>query len=86
MRKTRCVAFGETIIAKPLNLVETAGGKLLVIAACHHPAHHLLLQQANRALGAEGRHGLAQLICLRRAELGGINGHLHRLLLKDRHA
>ena len=80
------MALGKAIFPESLDLIETALRKFRIIPAFGHPPDHLGLQGLDRAARPEGRHGLAQLIGLRRGKLGRINGDLHGLFLKNRHA
>ena len=86
LRKARRVGFRKAVVAETLDLVETPRGEVLVIAARDHAADHLLFQQFDRAARPEGRHRLAQLVRLRPGKLRRVDGDLHRLFLKDRHA
>src|SRR5215207_7305524 len=86
MREAGGVAFGETIFAEALDLVEAALCKIRIVAALDHPPDHLVLKHLDIPARTEGRHRLAQLVRLFGAELGRIERDLHRLLLEDRHA
>ena len=86
MREARRVAFGEAIFAEALDLVEAALREIGIVAAFDHPPDHLVLQDLDIPLGAEGRHRLAELVRLLRRELGRIERDLHRLLLEHRHS
>jgi hypothetical protein len=61
------VALGKAIAAKALDLIEAALGEIRLIAARDHAPDHLLLELADRADIAEGRHGAAQAIGLDRS-------------------
>ena len=78
------MALRKAVLAEALDLVEAALGKLRVVAPFDHAPDHLALELFDRPAGAEGRHGLAQLVRLRGAELGRVDGDLHRLFLEDR--
>ena len=80
------MTFREAVFAKALDLLEAAFGKGALIAAAHHAVDEFVFEEMNRAVVAEGRHGAAQPIGFVRRELGGVDGDLHRLLLKQRHA
>ena len=80
------MAFGKTVAAEPLDLLEAVPGEIGRIAARHHAPDHLFLESADRAGIAEGRHGLAQAVRLIGGELRGLHGEPHRLFLEQRHA
>src|SRR6202047_4593797 len=80
------MAFRKTVFAETLDLLETTFGKSALIAAAHHAEDELVFKEMNRPVVAEGCHGAAQPVSLIRREFGGINGDLHRLLLKQRNA
>jgi len=80
------VAFGEAIFAKALDLAEAAGGEIGLVASRHHAADEFFAKILNGAGLAEGRHGAAQLVGLRRGKPRRDNSDLHRLLLKKRYA
>ncbi len=86
VRKARRMAFGKTIFAKSLDLVEAVLGKRPVVATVHHAVDHLLLHGMDGAHLAEGCHGTAQLIGFIGRELCRLYGNTHGLLLKQRHA
>ena len=86
MGKAGGMAFGKTVFAEPLDLVEAAPGEVFGVTALDHAAHHLFLQPADGAAAAEGGHGLAQLVELAGGEFGGHHGKLHGLFLEQRHA
>ena len=47
MGKAGGVAFGEAIVTKPFDLIETAMGKFSVIPTPDHAPHHFVLEHAN---------------------------------------
>ena len=59
MGKTGGMTFREAIIAKALDLIETAGCKLVAIAARHHAPNHFVFQRADGATAAESGHGFS---------------------------
>jgi len=76
------VAFGEAIFAKSLDLLEAAFGEGGRITACHHPPTSVPDSDGSCRY-AEGGHGPAQAVGLRRREAGRSDRQLHRLLLEQ---
>src|SRR3546814_17941810 len=56
------MAFGKAIAAEPLDLLETAFSEILLIAAPHHAAAHLVAEIFDRPDVAERRHRAAQAV------------------------
>ncbi len=84
--KTGSVAFGETVLAKALNLAEYGFSKFAVVAAFHHALHHALVEAVHAALAPPCGHGTAQRIGLAGGESGRNDGQLHHLFLKNRYS
>ena len=82
----RGMAFGKTVIAEPLDLLEASFGELPVIAFGDHAGDELVAIVVNGAVAPECRHCPAKLVGLPRREAAGIDGDLHGLLLEERHA
>ena len=80
------MAFREAVFAEALDLLEDAFCIVQFIAFLDHAAHQPVVKRAEAALPLPGRHGTAQLVGFARREVGGQDGQLHHLLLKDRHA
>ena len=85
-RETGRVALRKTVLAETLDLLEDALGEIEVVAALQHAADHLLLEVMQAPLALPGGHRAAQLVGFAGREAGGHDGHLHHLLLEDRHA
>ncbi len=85
MRERHRVRLGEAEVGEGGQRLEDLVGHRAGHAARRHPvveARPHLLHPRGRALG---RHGLAQLVGVGRAEPGDGHGHLHQLLLEERH-
>ena len=80
------MAFGKTIAAEPLDLLEAALGEGRLVATLDQAPDHQRLVLADGAEIAEGRHGAAQAVGFRIGEFRRRHGELHRLLLEERHA
>ncbi len=80
------VALGEAEVGEGGELVEDLVGHLALDA----PLGHALVEPGPQPLhplaAALRAHGLAQLVGLARGEPGHVDGHLHELLLEQRHA
>ena len=79
------VALGEAVVGERRQLhVDLIGHR-----PSDAPLGHALVQPATQPLhalgGPLGPHGLAELVGLGRAEPGHVDGHLHELLLEQRH-
>lgn len=84
--KARGMAFREAIGAETFQLLEGALGKGLIVAIVDHAGDQLTAELVHAPGELEGRHRPAELVRFRRRETGGDHRHLHRLLLKQRHA
>ena len=80
------MAFRKAIVAKTLDLVEAALGKVGRVAARDHARDHFFLQRMDGALAPEGGHGAAQLIGLLGGKFRRFHGDAHGLFLEQRHA
>ena len=80
------MAFRKTVTAKALDLVKAAFGEFGIVAARDHVADHLVLELADGADIAKGRHRAAQAVGLFGGEFGRLDRDPHRLFLKQRHA
>ena len=81
-RKTGGMAFGETVRAETLDLLETVFREFWKITAASHAFYKSRTIIFDGADMAEGRHGAAQTIHLSGGEFGRDGGDFHRLLLK----
>src|SRR6185437_167717 len=86
MRKTRRMAFGESVAAEAFDLPEAAFGEILFVTTAYHAVDHLLAELVDGSDMAERRHCAAQAIGFLRRELCRHNGKLHGLFLEQRHA
>ena len=84
--KTRGMALRKAVLTKAFNLLEDAFGKFQLIALGHHAADQPFMKRAQAAFALPGGHGAAQLVGFTGCEVGGQDGQLHDLLLKDGHA
>ena len=80
------MALGEAVLAEALDLLEAALGELALVVVTEHAVDEVVLELVDRARAPESCHGAAQLVGLGRTEACGDDGHLHRLLLEQRHA
>ena len=80
------MALRKTVVAEPLDLLETALGELQLVPFPHHPLHELVTEAMDGAVVAEAGHGPAQSVRLGGAESGTHDGDLHRLFLEEGHA
>ena len=80
------MAFGKTIGAEALDLLEAKLGEFARVSPREHAIDHLGEEGVDRAHALEGRHGPPQLVSLAGREACRDNGDLHRLFLKQRHA
>ena len=80
------MAFGKTVRAEALDLLETGDDEFFLITARDHAADEFLPEGADGADMAERRHGAAQAIGFVGGEFGGDDGQPHRLFLEQRHA
>src|ERR1700749_82010 len=85
-REARRMAFGKTIFAEALDLVEAALRESKIISVPCHAGDEFLAEQMDGAIVPKGRHGAPQAVRLVGREPGGRDGDLHRLLLEERHA
>ena len=80
------VGFREAVFAEPFDLIEAALGEFRFVAVGDHAGDQLLAEGMNGAGAAEGGHGAAQIVGLRRREAGRDDGDLHGLFLEQRYA
>ncbi len=85
-RETGGVAFGETVFAEAANLFEDPFGKFLRDALRDHPRDEALPVPFDAAGLAPRGHVAAELIGLAGRVIGGDDGELHDLFLKQRNA
>ncbi len=81
--KARGVALGKAILAKAADLVEDALGKVLGNALGQHPGDQFFLVLLDLPAPPPRRHVTAELIRLTRGVVGGHDGELHDLFLKQ---
>ncbi len=86
LRKTRGVAFRETVRAETLDLIKTVFREFRIVAAPDHVAGHLLLEIADGADIAKRRHRTTQSVRLFRRKSRRLDRDPHRLLLKQGYA
>src|SRR3546814_14124794 len=75
-----------TLFPSPLDLLETAFSEILLIAAPHHAADHLVAEIVDRPDVAERRHRAAQAVGFLGGEIGSDHRQLQRLFLELRNA
>ena len=80
------VALGEAEVGEGLELVGDLLGHRPGDAVLRHAVHQPGPHQRHPLVGALGAHGLAELVGLAGGEVGHVDGHLHELLLEQRHA
>ncbi len=80
------MAFGKSVFAKALDLVETVFREFLRITATDQIADHLLLEFMDGADMAERGHRAAQLVGFVGREFRSLDGDPHRLFLKQGNA
>jgi len=80
------VALGEAVVGEGGHLGEDLLGDVAGDPALGHPVEQSLLQAFHPRTAALGPHRLTQLICFCRGEARNVDGHLHQLLLEQRHA
>ncbi len=85
-REAGGVRFGKAVFAEALNLRDDAPGEAFRQAVLRHAGQQFLLEMRQPALALPGGHRAAQLVGLAGREVGGDDGQLHDLLLKNRHA
>ena len=76
----------EAIVGEGGELVVDDGGHVVGNAVCAHTFVEPLLEPFHALGGTLRPHGLAQQVGLGGREVGNIHGHLHELLLEQRHA
>ena len=80
------VRFGKAVFAKSLDLLGDTLGKFGRQAVFPHAGPQLVLIFLQIPLASPGSHRPPQLVSLARREIGGDDGELHDLFLKDGHA
>ncbi len=80
------MAFGKAVFAETFDLFKAPFGEIPLVTPRRHALNHFGPEGMDRARVAEGSHGTAQLVRLRRRETGRDNGDAHGLFLKQRNA
>ena len=77
------MAFGKAVIAKTLDLPETAFGEFPLIMVGEHALDEFFAKLMDLAIALPGRHGPAQLVGFAGREAGADHGDLHGLFLEQ---
>ena len=85
-RKARRVALRKPVVGEGRDLVEDAAADVLADAVPRHALDELAADVRHALVGALVAHRPAQLVGLAGREARGADGHLHALLLEERHA
>ncbi|MNS22631.1 hypothetical protein D3C72_544310 [compost metagenome] len=84
--KTGGVGLGKTVAAEAFDLFENLRGELRRVAVLLHAGGEAFLVRFQSAVAFPRSHRATQLISLAGAVIGGDDGDLHHLFLKQRHA
>jgi len=84
-RETGRMAFGKTVFAEALDLLEDLLGEFARVVAFEHPADDLVLIFLEIALALPCGHRATQVVRFARRKTCGDDRDLHHLFLEDRH-